>query len=291
MTLNFIPLSNLEESCENLRSVRNISQLYLTGNPCTDWELYRKVVIAMVPQLKQLDSKEITHSERLEALQELPELLEQLKIAIRDNLFQRTTTYTKEARVEMAKENERIQEEKTREKKTDEEKEYGIKKTLPPPVYNDKGEVRQCNQGGYEYSFFEKNEKNRQFIILEVAVPKYLDTSKMDVDLNPTYVRINIKGKFLQLTFPCEIVVDESQAKRSQLTGSLQLIMPKQKNSLIPYFFLKEEIEEKKQKKSEKTEKTETKTLELENTTRETLENTIAKNEEWEDDSEVPPLE
>jgi protein TilB len=103
-----------------------IEQLYLTGNPCTDWELYRKVVIAMVPQLKQLDGKDITHSERLDALQELSGLLAHLKVAVQQGLYQRPTTYTIDARNEMAKENQRIQEEKDSEKKKQEEKELGI---------------------------------------------------------------------------------------------------------------------------------------------------------------------
>jgi hypothetical protein len=97
----------------------------LTGNPCTDWELHRKIVIALVPQLKQLDSKDVTHSERLDAMQEIQSLLAHLKIAVEQGLYQKPSNYTVEARVEMAKENERIQEEKEREKRESEEKQYG----------------------------------------------------------------------------------------------------------------------------------------------------------------------
>ena len=259
----------------------------------------------MVPQLKQLDSKDVTHTERLEAFQELSSLLEEMKTAIENKLYQKPSAYTKEARIEMAKENERIQEEKDKEKREQEEKQYGnsysgIKKPVNVPVYNEKGDVRQCNQGGYEYQFYEKNEKGRQIIVLEVNVPKYLDTSKIDVDLNPTYVRMTIKGKILQLSFPCEILVDESQAKRSQTTGSLQILMPKQKNTLIPYFFLKEELEQKKgnNKKSETNTENLKKTEESEENNQETLEknkkiinNTKLLDDEEIDDSDVPPLE
>ena len=258
-----------------------------------------------MPQLQQLDANDITHSERLEALQELPELLEQLKVVVRDGLFQKPTSYTKEARIEMARENERIQEEKDREKKKDDDKAYGngyvgVKNAPPPPVYNEKGDVRQCNQGSYEYSFFEKNEKNRQFIILEVGVPRYLDTSKIDVDLNPTYVRICIKKKVLQLTFPCEIIVDESQAKRSQTTGSLQLIMPKFKKTIVPYFYLKEELEEQKEKEKrqgmkkveeKKNEGSDIGGKEEREEREEPPKSKSLENEAWEDDSDVPPLE
>lgn len=288
-------MSELEESCRNLAQVAGIEQLYLTGNPCTDWDLYKKVVIGLVPQLKQLDAKDVTHSERLDALQELPSLLNHLKVAVAQGLYQKPTNYTIESRLEMAKENKRIQDEKENEKKAQEEKEYGegylgIVKRPPPPVYNDKGEVRQTNQGGYEYSFFEKHEKNKQFIILEVNVPKYLDTSQMDVDLNPTYVRISIKGKILQLTFPCEIIVVDSLAKRSQTTGSLQLTMPKLKNSQVPYFYFKEEKETqaKQTKGQEKSEKGVKNTEEV----KKSIEEVKSKDDEpWEDDDEVPPLE
>jgi protein TilB len=108
-----------------LAKLQTIEQLYLTGNPCTDWDMCRKLVIALVPQLKQLDSNDITHTERLEALQELPGLLEHLQVAIRDNLYQKPTNYTKEARIQMAQENEKIQKEKERESKESDDKQYG----------------------------------------------------------------------------------------------------------------------------------------------------------------------
>lgn len=42
---------------------------YLTGNPCTDFEGYRDFVVATLPQLKWLDGKEISKSERILASQ------------------------------------------------------------------------------------------------------------------------------------------------------------------------------------------------------------------------------
>jgi protein TilB len=164
-------------------------------------------------------------------------------------------------------------------------------------LYNDRGEIRQCNQGGYEYSFYEKNEKDKQFIILEIAVPRYLDTSQIDVDLNPTYVRIDIKGKFLQLTFPCEISVNESQAKRSQANGSLQLVMKKLNNSLVPYFFMKEELDDKNKRTGKKDVEVEKKGKKEGNEDRKEIEKMGDKGkmkrdmEKWEDDPDVPPLE
>jgi len=39
------------------------------GNPCTDYEYYRQYVVATLPQLRELDMKEIERSERIKALQ------------------------------------------------------------------------------------------------------------------------------------------------------------------------------------------------------------------------------
>jgi protein TilB len=46
----------------------------LTGNPCTDFEGYRKYVIVTVPQLTNLDGQEIERSERIQAAQEYDEI-------------------------------------------------------------------------------------------------------------------------------------------------------------------------------------------------------------------------
>jgi hypothetical protein len=49
----------------------------------------------------------------------------------------------------------------------------------------------------------------------------------MNVDLQPLYVRMDIKGKITQLTFEEEIMVERSSLQRSSTTGSLKLICPK----------------------------------------------------------------
>jgi len=42
-----------------------LRELYLTGNPVTDWKGYRDFTIAMLDRLEMLDGKEITSSERI----------------------------------------------------------------------------------------------------------------------------------------------------------------------------------------------------------------------------------
>jgi protein TilB len=80
MTLNFIDLESLRESMENLEWNSNLTDLYLTGNPCTDWANYRDYVIAKVETLMQLDGTEIEKSHRYAAKQRLDKLEIELDI-------------------------------------------------------------------------------------------------------------------------------------------------------------------------------------------------------------------
>ena len=62
------------------------------------------------------------------------------------------------------------------------------------------------NQGNYKWKFEET--KDRAKIIFELQVPKFLDTSLLIVDVEPTYVRVDVKGKITQLHWPDEVLVD-----------------------------------------------------------------------------------
>jgi len=52
LTVNFVGLEELEESMVNLSRCKNIKDLYMTGNPCTDWKGYREFTIATVLTLR-----------------------------------------------------------------------------------------------------------------------------------------------------------------------------------------------------------------------------------------------
>lgn len=54
-----------------------------------------------------------------------------------------------------------------------------------------------------------------------------MDTSLIEVDVQPTYVRVMVKGKPFQLALSAEVQPDSSSAKRSQTTGHLLICMPK----------------------------------------------------------------
>lgn len=49
----------------------------------------------------------------------------------------------------------------------------------------------------------------------------------IEVDAQPNYVRVTVKGKIFQMALNDEIRVDESTSKRSETTGDLLIVMPK----------------------------------------------------------------
>lgn len=49
LTLNFIDVEDFEESIENVAELDSMSDLYLTGNPCTNWPNYKEYIYAKAP--------------------------------------------------------------------------------------------------------------------------------------------------------------------------------------------------------------------------------------------------
>lgn len=80
--------------------------------------------------------------------------------------------------------------------------------------------------------FFASPEEYNSVFHICMFVSFYSDTSLMDVDVQPNYVRVNMKGKILQLALHEEVSPDSSSAKRSQTTGHLVVTMPKLQRTL-----------------------------------------------------------
>jgi protein TilB len=224
LTVNFIDFDSFTTSLENLRDNYNLEDLYLAGNPVSlDWDTskYRTFVIGILPQLKQLDGELITMSERIQAQQSLKELkLEVKTLASIRNQNPCPHAYSPEARREMYCDiNPSSKEEEVASPKESRHE--------PTPLLNSKGEIRQCNEGGYEYHFSETvNETGRVLLVFEIGIPKYMDTSLVMVDLNPTYVRCVIKGRVTQVVFDEEIEISSSCICRSKTTGCLKISAP-----------------------------------------------------------------
>ncbi|XP_011879320.1 PREDICTED: protein tilB [Vollenhovia emeryi] len=85
------------------------------------------------------------------------------------------------------------------------------------------GRAYNINQANVPFRL--NDEDDPDFVVLEVSVYRHLDTAYIDVDVNPAYVRVTIKGKILQLTLPCEVSVERSNVRRNTTTGSLVIAM------------------------------------------------------------------
>lgn len=55
-----------------------------------------------------------------------------------------------------------------------------------------------------------------------------MTTDALNVDLQPQYVRVDIKGKITQIRFDEDILVERSSIQRSTTTGWLCITMPRQ---------------------------------------------------------------
>ncbi|XP_050796988.1 dynein axonemal assembly factor 11 isoform X1 [Gopherus flavomarginatus] len=100
-----------------------------------------------------------------------------------------------------------------------------MKEKPPRTLITTDGKVLNMNEPKLHF-FLKDDEENNQFI-LDLAVYRHLDSSLIDVDVQPTYLRIMVKDKPFQLVLPAEVKPDSSSAKRSQTTGHLVISMPK----------------------------------------------------------------
>nr|XP_046263937.1 dynein axonemal assembly factor 11 [Scatophagus argus] len=284
LTVNFVGRLS---SVESLKHNVHLTELFLVGNPCTEFEGYRQYVVASLPQLKWLDGTEISRSERIQASQGL------------DDVKRRVWEQEKEYLKRRAREREKAQRKAAGEEKGNEERKLGcdgrwhtdINNTIPVSEENkenqetedntlnshlddeqrerefwqtpcsftpesrleahhhleekkkakDKqkekkpkaqrtlitadGRVLNVNEPKLDFSLTEDEGNNT--IVLDLSVYRHMDTSLIDVDVQPTYARVTVKGKIFQMVLPAEVKPDSSTAQRSQTTGHLVLTMPR----------------------------------------------------------------
>ncbi|XP_067835869.1 dynein axonemal assembly factor 11 isoform X2 [Heptranchias perlo] len=292
LTVNFVGELT---SVESLKLNVHLQELFLVGNPCCEFEDYRKFVIATLPQLKWLDGKEITRSEQIQALQDYPivqqQILEQQQAYIlkrtkekeeaQKNLeekennekagqkkqnpsfdgqgldqtqntennqsnsdgeedkdqkntdedemnkkfWEEPSQYTPESRLEAHRYIEKMRKAKDKDKN---QKKQKPQRTL----ITSEGRVLNVNEPKIDFTLID-DEENNQFI-LDLAVYRYMDTSLLNIDVQPTYVCVMVKGKVFQLVLAAEVKPDSSSAKRSQTTGHLLVTMPKTQEVVRP---------------------------------------------------------
>ncbi|QDZ22055.1 hypothetical protein A3770_06p45730 [Chloropicon primus] len=263
LTLNFITKAGLL-SLHSLSHNVHLKEMYLTGNPCADWGGYRDFVVATLPHLNKLDGTEIKPSERIGAKQKLAGLTERLRKELVDegtdpdvwvdveippeydedeleeadrNAVEKDgekhRPWCPATRVLEARENEKEEREAEEKKKSERDRIFD----KPPTKRREKLEpiaegqrVLNKNEGRWDFTLLDSEDDAK--IVLDVAVGKFLDTSLIEADVQPTYVRLLIKGKLLQLTLAEEVSPDKSQAQRNKHTGHLVVTMPKANQTL-----------------------------------------------------------
>lgn len=225
LTCNFIDdVRCVEALCEN----RFLRELHMIGNPCASYEGYRPFVAATLVQLAALDCADVERSERILAVQRLPEH----RASVVEAYEARRASRAAGAPVgELTPaERERIYSEVEAQKAAKEDAQNPFK--VEPrterevPVFKEDGSVYQCNWGKYAFRLVEEPSPAGPVVVLEVRVSRYLDTSAITIDTQPTYIRVAIKGKILQLALPVEVAPDAALAQRSKATGNLVVRMP-----------------------------------------------------------------
>ncbi|KAF6251492.1 hypothetical protein COO60DRAFT_1675455 [Scenedesmus sp. NREL 46B-D3] len=260
LTLNFVPKAGLL-SIPSLAGNYNLRELFLIGNPCTDWHAYRQYVTGKLPQLAKLDGQIIQRSERIAAAQVLASLEQQLlqelqaegvdvaaAAGVEDDSSTPDGEVAETGFVDEAGELRRPWCPATR---ILEHREMGAscsstcrpqRKTRQPfkqvpsagalaccasfPPLPEDGRVLQRNEGKWDFTLEES--EDGMSLVLDVAAGKYLDTSLIKADVQPRLARLIIKGRLLQLVLPVEVKPDASVARRSAASGHLVLTMPKE---------------------------------------------------------------
>ncbi|XP_065085701.1 protein tilB [Ochlerotatus camptorhynchus] len=248
LTLNFIGELT---SVESLRDNYNLRDLYLTGNPCTDYPGYRDYVMCALPQLETLDGLEITRTDLLKATKNFKANRDRIiqlehvhrierdeqKIRVAQSLraqednvrdldddersaqfWQQKSEHCPETRIQMAKHSQKA---KGKPSVTLGDLENGERKK--PILFAKCGRPYSLNEPKIRFDFRDEDDRYE----LNLHVYKYLDTSYIEVDAQPNYIRATIKGRIFQLALKDEIKTVTSFCKRSTTTGHMLIVMPK----------------------------------------------------------------
>uniref|UniRef100_A0A2K6GT11 Leucine-rich repeat-containing protein 6 n=1 Tax=Propithecus coquereli TaxID=379532 RepID=A0A2K6GT11_PROCO len=203
-----------EEAQRKLREEHEDEDKRQRNNPGFDGRWYTDINATLPSSLESKDHLQVPEIQEEEHnKKKLDESEDDLEFWNKPSLF------TPESRLETLRhmEKQRKKQEKLSDRK---------KKVKPPrTLITEDGKALNVNEPKLEFSL--KDDEKRNQIILDLAVYRYMDTSLIDVDVQPTYVRVMVKGKPFQLVFPAEVKPDSSSAKRSQTTGHLVICMPK----------------------------------------------------------------
>ncbi len=70
-----------------------------------------------------------------------------------------------------------------------------------------------------------ESESKADVVIVDIGVPRYLDSSLIDLDVHPTYISVVVKGKTLRLHLPEEVRYDLVAVRcRLEILSLIQLL-------------------------------------------------------------------
>ena len=211
----------------------------------------------MVPQLSRIDSKNISPSDRIKAKQSLESDLIKLKAFVRNLEINppKEKKFSKEDRKRMFQEEcEEKQKELEKEKKREKPKFEVTRKKGEKSKFKFDGERRMCNE--FKCNWTMEEYIDPEFSELRVDLPKFLDTSEIDVEISGKWVAIQARNDLFQMKFWEEVYSNPVKLQRSAITGQLFIKMRKKK--IDPLLMKKRELqqeEEKKRKEQEKKDK------------------------------------
>ncbi|XP_056913272.1 dynein axonemal assembly factor 11 isoform X2 [Takifugu flavidus] len=218
LTVNFVGRLS---SVERLKHNPHLTELFLVGNPCTKFQGYREYVVVALPQLKWLDGAKISRSERIRACQRMEELKgglqEQEEEHVRRRQRERQEAHIKESRgvtstplwvqenqeedpgledrfwntpCEFSPES-RVEAHRHLEEKQRAAENKGKKPKAPRTLVTAEGRPLNINEPKLEFRLTEDDDTNS--VVLDLAVYRHMDTSLMDVDVQPTFARVTVK--------------------------------------------------------------------------------------------------
>eukprot|EP00756_Hemistasia_phaeocysticola_P055396 Hpha_TRINITY_DN31331_c0_g1::TRINITY_DN31331_c0_g1_i1::g.194524::m.194524/K19753/LRRC6; protein TilB len=251
LTLNFVK----DITCVRvLRKNVHLDSLYLTGNPCTEMEGYRAYVIEHLPHLISLDGNDVKRSESIRAHQDaqpVREFLERERIRIEKEEREKQERIAR-GEVDPPKYNEKgeklygntpeervacfedlrdaVDKAKNPPKEPgsissayeEAQKAWKPRRLTPEQEQAKWGRVLQRNEGKIPFKVWE--DKTNVYVNCEPG--KFITTAAIAVDIQPTYARVEVKGKVLQVILPSEVAPSKSAVKRGSAKGDLLLTMP-----------------------------------------------------------------
>ncbi|KAK2725069.1 hypothetical protein QYM36_001502 [Artemia franciscana] len=201
-------IASVSEVCEELKECLKLNDLTLLGNPCTRSPNYRNYVIASLPQLLRLDHVEITRLDKIQATADL------------ENYTKEFETFQKTQNMDNNEPERKKSQETPRNWPNPPDFRFHRPRTLEI-----RGKMLNVNEGNFIYDVKECE----NFYEMELSVPKFVYSDDIGVDVQKTYVRVDVKGNVFQLVFNENIDSQNSKAQRSLATGKLYIRMPKLK--------------------------------------------------------------